>query len=87
MRLMSQLITPARFRQGFGLFVLISLLALATFVFTGSGTSGFVASLSQIQWRWVLVGLGLASMDWLGGGLRLWILAREVHPSGHRSGG
>ena len=26
-------------------------------------------------------GLGLASMDWLGGGFRLWIVARHIHPN------
>src|SRR5881397_3249402 len=28
----------------------------------------------------MLLGLGLASMDWLGGGTRLWVVARQVHP-------
>jgi uncharacterized protein (TIRG00374 family) len=29
----------------------------------------------------VLVGLALASMDWIGGGLRIWVVARELHPN------
>ena len=41
------------------------------------------------------VGVGLASMDWLGGGLRIWVVARHVHPEslaqgddpGRRDGG
>ncbi|MEO5798202.1 MAG: lysylphosphatidylglycerol synthase transmembrane domain-containing protein, partial [Gemmatimonadales bacterium] len=45
----------------------------------GDDGAGFVRSLGGIHWSWVLVGVALASMDWLGGGLRLWILAREVH--------
>jgi glycosyltransferase 2 family protein len=77
---MAGLLTPARLRQGFALFVLISVVAYAAVLFYGNDTHGFIASLSRVRWRWVLVGAGLASMDWLGGGLRLWVLAREVHP-------
>src|SRR5437660_5283541 len=28
----------------------------------------------------LVVGLGLGAMDWIGGGLRLWVVARHVHP-------
>ncbi len=76
---MAGLITPARLRQGFTLFVLISVAAYGAVLFYGHDTAGFIASLSRLRWRWVLVGLGLASMDWIGGGLRLWVLARVVH--------
>ncbi|HEY3933159.1 MAG TPA: lysylphosphatidylglycerol synthase transmembrane domain-containing protein [Gemmatimonadales bacterium] len=74
------MITPARLRQGFALFVLISVIAYAAVLLYGHDTHGFVVSLSRLHWRWVLAGVGLASMDWFGGGLRLWVLAREVHP-------
>ena len=77
---MTGLLTPARLRQGFALFVLISLIAYGAVLLYGHDTGGFIASLSSLRWRWVLVGVGLASMDWFGGGLRLWVLAREVHP-------
>jgi uncharacterized protein (TIRG00374 family) len=39
-----------------------------------------IAPLLSVRWRWVVVGLALASMDWVGGGVRLWICARHVHP-------
>lgn len=77
---MPGLLTPARLRQGFALFVLISLVAYAAVLLYGHDTHGFIASLSRLRWRWVVVGVGLASLDWFGGGLRLWVLAREVHP-------
>ncbi len=77
---MAGLLTPARLRQGFALFVLISLVAYGAVLYYGDDPGGFIASLSRLQWRWVLVGAGLASLDWIGGGLRLWVLAREVHP-------
>src|SRR5439155_1130536 len=37
-------------------------------------------ALLHLHWGWIVVGLGLASMDWAGGGTRLWVVARHVHP-------
>src|SRR4051812_45630086 len=73
------LLTPARLRQGFVLFLLISVIAYAAVLYYGNDTAGFIASLSRLRWRWVVVGAALASMDWFGGGTRLWVLARVVH--------
>ena len=78
---MAGLLTPARLRQGFALFVLISAIAYSGVLLYGHDTAGFIASLSLVRWRWLLVGAAVASMDWIGGGLRLWVLAREVHPN------
>lgn len=74
------LLTPTILRRGLALFVLISLAGYIAVLVYGNDSAGFVASLWGIRWLWLLAGLGLASMDWIGGGLRLWILAREVHP-------
>jgi len=46
----------------------------------GNDFSAFLSGVSRLHWIWLLVGLGLASMDWIGGGLRLWVVARHVHP-------
>lgn len=78
---MARLLTPTALRRGFELFVIISLVGYAGVLFYGNDTGGFFASLAGIHWGWVLVGLCLASMDWIGGGFRLWILARQVHPN------
>jgi len=78
---MARLLTPTALRRGFELFVVISLVGYAAVLFYGNDTGGFLASLGGIHWGWVLVGLCLASMDWIGGGFRLWILARQVHPN------
>jgi uncharacterized protein (TIRG00374 family) len=77
---MAGLLTPARLRQGFTLFVLISVITYAAVLLYGHDTNAIIASFSRLRWRWVLVGVALASMDWIGGGLRLWVLARVVHP-------
>jgi uncharacterized protein (TIRG00374 family) len=46
----------------------------------GNNWQAFVSAFLGLRWWWLLVGLGLASMDWLGGGTRLWVVARHVHP-------
>lgn len=76
---MARLLTPTAFRRGFTVFALLSLVSYAAVLVYGNDTGAFVASLGRIRWGWVLVGVGLASMDWFGGGFRLWVLAREVH--------
>lgn len=73
------LLTPARLRQGFLLFVVLSLVAYLGVLLYGRHTDEFLPSLERIQWHWVLIGVGLASMDWLGGGARLWVLLRQIH--------
>ncbi len=77
---MASLLTPARLKRGFLLFAFISLLAYAGVLLYGHDARGFLASLTRLHWRWLLAGAVLASMDWFGGGLRLWVLARHVHP-------
>ena len=45
------------------------------------GGKPWVVALRWNDGPWLFVGLGLASMDWLGGGFRLWVLARHVVPA------
>ena len=78
---MPKLLTPRVLRRGFELFVLASLVGLGALLLYGNNFGTLVAAIPRIQWGWVLAGLGLASMDWLGGGARLWVLAREIHPN------
>lgn len=73
-------LSPRLVRRGLQIFLLASLLGFAASLVYGNNLGSFVASLSRVRWGWVLVGVGLASMDWLGGGLRLWVIARVVHP-------
>jgi uncharacterized protein (TIRG00374 family) len=76
----ARLLTPKLLVRGFEFFVLASLLGFAaTFVY-GNDLRGSLRALGALEWQWVLVGVALASMDWFGGGLRLWVLARHVMP-------
>lgn len=78
-------LTPRLLRRGLELFALISLAGVAGLVLYylvrfGSRLDAFVTPLLHLHWGWMLVGLVLASMDWVGGGLRLWVTTRHVHP-------
>lgn len=82
---MALALTPRLLRRGLELFAVISLGGVALLVgyylvFKGDRFGAFFTPLSDVQWAWVPVGLILASMDWLGGGLRLWVCTRHVHP-------
>src|SRR5688572_28775411 len=78
-------LTPRLLRRGLELFAVISLVAVAGMlgyflVIRGERLGAMVQPLLHLHLGWVVVGLGLASMDWVGGGLRLWVCARHVHP-------
>src|SRR5882724_8671796 len=73
-------LTPRLLRRGLELFALISLAGVVGLLFYGDNFQAFVSALVGLHWGWFIVGLGLASMDWLGGGTRLWVVARHVHP-------
>jgi len=79
-------LTPRLLRRGLELFALISLCGVGLLVgyyvvFKGDRVDVFLSPFLRLHWGWVLVGLCLASMDWVGGGLRLWVCARHVYPS------
>jgi len=82
---MALALTPRLLRRGLELFALISLCGVALLVTYylvrfGDRVDVFIAPFAHLHWGWIAVGLVLASMDWFGGGLRLWVCTRYVHP-------
>lgn len=73
-------LTPRLLRRGLELFAIISLAGVVGLLFYGNNLQAFLSALLGLHWGWFLVGLGLSSMDWFGGGTRLWVVARHVHP-------
>src|SRR5882672_7981795 len=83
---MALALTPRLLRRGLELFAGISLAGVAILfayylIRFGDRIDVFLTPFLRLHWRWMVVGLALASMDWVGGGLRLWICARHVHPT------
>jgi hypothetical protein len=77
---MASVLSPRLLFRGFAIFVGISVLGYAGVLLYGDNLPAFIDALGRIHWIWILVGLGLASMDWFGGGLRNWVLVRHVCP-------
>ena len=78
---MSRLLTPKFLLRGFEISLVASLVGFGITLLYGNDFQAFLAGVGRIRWPWLLVGLGLASMDWIGGGLRNWVVARHVHPN------
>jgi glycosyltransferase 2 family protein len=72
-------LTPRLLRRGLELFALISLAGVVGLLFYGNNLQAFLSAMLGIHWGWILLGLALASLDWIGGGARLWVVARHVH--------
>jgi uncharacterized protein (TIRG00374 family) len=82
---MALALTPRLLRRGLELFAVISLAGVAILVGYylirfGGRVDVLLVPFLRLHWGWLAVGLVLASMDWFGGGLRLWVCVRHVHP-------
>ena len=82
---MALALTPRLLRRGLELFAVISLCGVGLLVgyyviFKGDRVDVFLSPFLHLHWGWLVVGLCLASMDWVGGGLRLWVCTRHVYP-------
>ena len=78
---MPKLLTPKILLRGFGFFALASAAGFIAVLIYGDNLDAFFRGLAGVHWGWVFVGLVLASADWLGGGLRLWVIARQLMPN------
>src|SRR5205814_8294110 len=73
-------LTPRLLRRGLELFAVISLIGVAVvLVVFGENLDSVLSALVHLHWGWLLLGLGLASMDWIGWGTRPWVVARFVY--------
>src|SRR5215204_6728544 len=77
---MPLLLTPRLLRRGFEIFVVASLLGWGVTLLYGNDIPAFLEGVRRVKWGWVLAGMALASLDWIGGGLRLWVVARHIYP-------
>jgi glycosyltransferase 2 family protein len=73
-------LTPKFLLRGFEISVVASLAGFGATLIYGNDFQAFLAGIGRIRWAWLLVGMCLASLDWFGGGLRNWVVARHIHP-------
>jgi hypothetical protein len=73
-------LTPRLFRRGLEVFAVISLVGIGGLLLYGNNLEQFARAILTLKFGWLLVGIGLASLDWWGGGLRLYAVARHVYP-------
>jgi hypothetical protein len=78
---MSRLLTPRLLLRGFEFSVVASLIGFGITLLYGNNFKAFLAGIGRLHWAWLAVGVGLASLDWIGGGLRNWVVARHIHPN------
>src|SRR5438552_17457660 len=77
---MASFVSSRLLRRGLEIFAAISALGFLGLLLYGNNFPSFVNAMGSLQWRWVAGGVALASLDWLGGGLRPWVLVRHVFP-------
>src|SRR5256885_16626233 len=84
---MALALTPRLLRRGLELFAIISLAGvIVVLAVYGENVQAVGSALLHLHWGWLVVGLGLASMDWIGGGLGVWGVARPRPPGGRGEG-
>jgi uncharacterized protein (TIRG00374 family) len=77
---MASALAPQLLRRGVEVFAAISLLVFAGVLFYGNNLQEFLSAMVTLRWGWVFLGVAVASLDWFGGGLRLYVLARHLYP-------
>ncbi len=75
---MPRLLTPRFLLRGFEISVVASLVGFGLTLLYGNDLPAFLRGVGRVHWGWVAAGVALASLDWIGGGLRLWLCARHV---------
>lgn len=83
---MASILTPRLLRRGLEFSLLASLAGFAGILLYRGNYQSFLGSLSHLRPAWLLVGAGLASMDWLGGGLRHYVVSRQIWPKASLKG-
>ncbi len=76
---MASLLSPRFLRRGLQLFALASVIAIVALLIYGNGWGASVQAMRRLNPWWALAALALASFDWWGGGVRIWLLTRFLY--------
>jgi len=69
---------PGAVRAGITVFVIATLLGFGALFLITQDIRGSIDGFSHFDLRWAIPALALASMDWFGSGLRIWLLTRPL---------
>jgi len=76
---MASLLSPRLLKRGLEFFALASILALVALTLYGNSWRASWEAIERLKLGWALVALALASSDWWGGGIRIWLLAKFLY--------
>ena len=76
---MASLLSPRLLKRSLPLFAGASVLALVALFIYGHGWGASLDALTHVRPMWALAAVALASFDWWGGGVRIWLLTRFLH--------
>ena len=74
------ILTPRTLKRGLQVFFIISILGVVAVLWRTGAWRATLDAFAEVRPGWMLVALLLASSDWLGGGLRIWLLTKHVWP-------
>ena len=72
-------LSPRFLRRGLQFFALASVLAIVGLLFYGHDWGASLEAVARLKPGWALAALALASFDWWGGGVRIWLLTRFLY--------
>jgi uncharacterized protein (TIRG00374 family) len=76
---MTSLLTPRLLKRGLELFALVSVIGLIALLIYGDNWRASLDAVERLKPWWAVSALLLASADWWGGGLRIWLLSRYLY--------
>ena len=76
---MMSLLSPRILRRGLELFALVSVLGLVALLIYGDNWRASLEAAERVRPAWAAAALLLASTDWWGGGIRIWLLSRFLY--------
>ncbi len=78
---MASVLTARTLKRALTVFALISVIGVVVLMGITGAWEATLDAFARVRPGWMVVALLLASSDWLGGGLRIWLLTRHVHRS------
>lgn len=76
---MMSLLSPRILKRGLELFALVSVIGLIALLIYGDNLRASLEAMERVRPLWAVAALLLASFDWWGGGIRIWLLSKFLY--------